>query len=143
MTNTPLTEGKSYLYLVRAYDAAGNRSADGNYDLATTMDFTDSQLTATTMVRAKHIIEVRAAVNAICTYAGASLCPLLPFTGAALDETEVKKQAIKASDFIDARNQIASLRSMIGASAATFRETPTVEMTVRIIHMEDLRAGVN
>ena len=86
---------------------------------------------------------MRTAVNAICTYAGPTLCPSLPFAGTELNEAHMQTQSIKASDFTAAQNQIASLRSSIGASATTFRETPAVGMTVRIIHMEDLRTGAN
>lgn len=142
-TNAGLTAGRTYLYLVRAHDAAGDSSPDSNYELATTIDYTDPQLSTATLVRAKHIVDVRTAANAICTFAGTTICPSLPFTGAALDETQVKTQLIRATDFTAVQNQIVSLRSGIGASAATFRETPALQMPVRFIHMEDLRTGAN
>lgn len=143
LTDTGLTPGKTYAFHVRSYDGAGNRSVDSNTELATTIDFTNGQLTTSTPILAKHLVEVRTAVNAICTYAEIAICPSLPFAGAALDENEVRTGIIKASDFTEVQNQIALLRSLIGASPAIFRETPAVGDAVRIIHMEDLRSGAN
>jgi len=142
-TDSALTPGKTYLYRVQAYDRQGNRSPDSNYELATSIDYTDPQLTTSTIIRARHIIDVRTAVNAICTYAGAGICPSLPFSGSSLDETQLQTQTIQASAFTGVQNQIVSLRAAIGASAATFRETPAAGTTIKIIHMENLRAGAN
>jgi hypothetical protein len=142
-TDNGLPANRTFLYRVRAFDAAGDESADSNDELATTISYTDNPLTTSTVIRARHIVEVRSAVNAICAYAGTAICPIPPFSGAALDETQMKTQVIRASDFDAVQNQIISLRAAIGASAATFRETPAVGMSVRIIHMEDLRTGAN
>jgi len=142
-TDPNVTSGTTYLYRVGSFDGAGNRSADSNLELATTMAFTDPVLTAGTNVRAKHLIEARTAVNSICVYAGTSICPSPPFSGTALSETHMQTQVISASDFTAAQNQVIGLRSAIGASAAVFRETPTSGMIVRAIHLEDLRKAGN
>jgi chitodextrinase len=142
-SSTGLTAGRTYLYRIRTYDPAGNYSSPSNLEMATTIDYTDPVLTTLALVKAKHIIEVRTAVNAMCTYAGAAICSTLPFTGPTLDENQVKTQQITASDFIAVENQIVSIRAAIGASAASFGETPNVGVTVKKIHMEDLRKGAN
>ncbi len=126
-TDSGLLANKTYLYGVRAYDAAGDESADSNYELATTISYTDSPLATSTVIRARHVVEVRSAVNAICAYAGTAICPTPPFSGAALDETQITTQVISASDFDVVQNQIINLRAAIGAAAATFRETPRLE----------------
>lgn len=95
------------------------------------------------MIRAKHIIETRAAVNAICIYAGTSICPSAPFAGSDLNEAHVQTQVIAARHFIAIQDQITSLRAAIGAPAATFVETPAPGLAIRAIHMEDLRKGAN
>jgi hypothetical protein len=137
-----LTTGATYLYRVRAFDGTGRRSADSNYDIATAIAFADV-LSPATPVRAKHIVQVRQAANAICTYAGAALCPTLPFSGVALDETHMRTQWITQADFAQVRNSISSLRSAIGAAAATFHDAPAAGAIIRSIHMEDLREGAN
>ena len=142
-TNGGLTAGSTYLYRVRSFDGAGNRSTDSNQDIATTINFTDAQLTTSTLIRAKHIIEVRTAVNAICTFAGAGICTAPPFTGNALNEAHMQTETIKASEFTEAMNQITTLRAAIGAGPVVFRETPSVGAPVKIIHTEDLRMGAN
>jgi hypothetical protein len=138
-----LIPNRTYLYRVHTFDAAGNESGDSNLDLATTVDYADPHLSPAMPVRAQHIIGVRSAVNAICMYAGTTVCPSLPFTGAALDEAQVRTNVIAAADFTAVQNQIISLRSAIGAAAATFRELPVSGSLVRVIHMEDLRTGAN
>jgi serine protease len=138
-----LVIGAAYLYRVRAYDAAGNRSADSNADLATMMDFTDHQLSTLTPIRAKHIIEARTAANAICAFAGPTTCASPPFSGTALDENHLTTESIKAGDFTGLQNHFITLRAAIGASAAIFRETPAVGAAVKAIHMEDLRTACN
>ena len=143
-TDTAVSAGQTYLYKANAVDGIGNRSADSNADLATTINYTDPALVAaTTLIKAKHIIEVRTAVNAICTFAGAGLCATLPYSGNALNETYVKTQAVYAADFAGAQSTTINLRAAVGASAAVFRETPTVGGTIKVIHMEDLRTGAN
>lgn len=129
---------------VRAYDAQGNSSSDSNYELATMIDYADPQLTTNTIIRARHLIDVRTAINAICTYAGTSICPTPPFTGSDLVESQVQNKPVRASDFTSAQNQILFLRSSIGAFSVIFRETLTPQTTViKTIHMEDLRVGAN
>ncbi|HEX8151626.1 MAG TPA: fibronectin type III domain-containing protein, partial [Thermoanaerobaculia bacterium] len=140
-SNGGLAAGATYLYRLRTFDAAGNRSADSNLDLATTIDYSDPQLGAGTLVRAQHVIEVRRAVNAICTFAGAAICPAAPFSGASLDAAQVKTQPIRASDFADLTTQLVSLRSAIGAAPATFRGPAVAGNPVSRIQTEDLRAG--
>lgn len=139
--NGGLTAGATYLFRVRAYDATGTRSADSNYELATTIDYADPLLTTSTLVRAKHIVEVRKAVNAVCVFAGSTICPAPPFTAGNVDEAQVATQPIRASDFAAVENQLVSLRSAIGAAPATFRDTAGVGTSVTRIKMEDLRTG--
>lgn len=142
-TDTAVTSGKTYLYKANGVDGAGNRWSDSNADLATTINYTDPIISNSTLIKAKHIIEVRTAVNAICTFAGPGLCSSPPYSGNALDENYVKTQAVYAADFAGAQSSIISLRSAVGASPAVFRETPVPMVAIKRIHMEDLRTGAN
>lgn len=80
-------------------------------------------------------------MNAICTYAGSALCSSQPFTGAALDESYVKAQAVTARDLNGVKEWIVLLRTATGASPASLRDAVVAGMPVRAAHMDDLRAG--
>jgi hypothetical protein len=146
-TNYPdasVEPGKTYLYKVLAVGANGQKSADSNIDLATTVSFTDPVLTAgSTFVKARHIVEVRAAINAICTFAGAGLCASLPYDATALNETALSGTPVLASQFTDMQNRIVSLRTAVGAEPATFEGTASSGGWFLRVYIEDLRKGVN
>lgn len=135
--------GHTFLYRVRAYDALQNQSTDSNYDLATTISFDDPQLNNTIMVRAQHIVQVRIAINDVCTFAGTAICPSLPYNAAAIDASQVRGMTITESDFRSARNTIVSLRSSIGASPASFTDLPVQGGPIRAVHMKELRTAAN
>ena len=142
--DTSVSAGHTYLYKVLCVDGLGNASPYSNSELATTINYTDPTITSfSTLVKAKHIVEVRTAVNAICTFAGPALCASAPYSGNALDENYMKTQLIPAADFTSVKNNIVNLRSAIGASPAVFRETPASHGLIKRIHMEDLRNGAN
>ena len=65
-----VTRDTSYLYKVKAVNAAGS-SPDSNVDLATTTIFTDDPLVAgTSVVKGDHLSQMRTAVNAVRALAG-------------------------------------------------------------------------
>lgn len=61
----------AYLYRVRAANSSNTNFSDYTIDLATTITFTDGQLTAgVTPIKAVHLTELRQAVNAVRALAG-------------------------------------------------------------------------
>jgi hypothetical protein len=67
LTDTSVGAGITYLYQVRAVDAAGAcPSAFSNVDLATTIIFADDPLQGqATIIKAQHVTQLRQAVNAV------------------------------------------------------------------------------
>lgn len=68
-TDAPGTGDNAYLYRVRALFANGTTSPYSDYDLATTVPFTDSSLQGT-VIKATHLTELRRAVRAVWTLTG-------------------------------------------------------------------------
>ncbi|HYR29984.1 MAG TPA: S8 family serine peptidase, partial [Thermoanaerobaculia bacterium] len=143
-TDTAVVSGRTYGYKARAIVGAGAPSAFSNFELATTITFTDPVITSfVTLVKAKHIVELRTAVNAMCTFATTTLCSTPRYSGSDLDENFVKTQTITAAHFTSIRTNTVSLRHAIGASPTSFRETTPIGALIKRIHMEDLRTGAN
>jgi hypothetical protein len=78
-TDSNVAAGTTYQYWIRSVDQFGNVSPYSPSDIATTVTFTDPSLEAgETVVKAQHMVELRAAVNSVRHCAG--LAPY-PFTG--------------------------------------------------------------
>lgn len=63
-----VTNGSAYIYRVRAADASGNLSPVSNIDVATAITFEDDPFPnppAQTTIRAQHVVQLRAAINAV------------------------------------------------------------------------------
>lgn len=122
--------GQTYLYRVRGVGG----TTWSNVDYASTVAFTDDQLVAgATPVKAMHLVELRAAANAIRTAVG-----LLARTW-----TNPSPAVIRAVDFADVRSAINEARVQIGAAPLTFTD-PTLgtSVTVRAVHVNELRAAM-
>ncbi|PYQ29472.1 MAG: hypothetical protein DMF56_10925 [Acidobacteria bacterium] len=127
----------TYVYIVRAVDAASQASAFSNVDAATTIVFTDDPLIAmTTLSKAVHITELRTAVNAF--RAAANLGPL------ASDPTIGVGQLIRAQHIADLRTGLDQARSLIGVPPISYADPSLVAGTtpVRAMHVQQLRDGV-
>lgn len=71
-SDSGLSSTTTYIYRVRAVDAGGNYSDFSNTDIATTIVFTDSSLTAGMDILAVHVTQLRQAVDAVRAAAGLS-----------------------------------------------------------------------
>jgi len=136
-TDNLASPGITYLYRVRAVDGSGNVSGYSNFDLATTIMFTDDPLTAAvTVVKAQHFSELRQAVNAVRTSAG---------LGAAIwTDSSLGGIAIKAVHVQELRNYLGSAMTTLGLTAPTYTD-PTLNAGVTIVkkvHVEELRQNV-
>jgi serine protease len=134
-------------YRVVAEDGIGDQSQNSNEDLAVTVVFTDDPIgdpsagTATN-IRAQHVIELRTAVNALCDFAGTTLCSTHPYDSVALDVNALKSTKIRATDFSDLQTRITSLRTAIGAGAPMFQRTPVLDNNIIRGDLADLRAAI-
>jgi hypothetical protein len=136
-SDTSVTGGGTYVYKVRAIDAAAHQSAFSTPDPATTIFFTDDPLIATTTrAKAAHVTEIRQAVNAMRTTAGLGATS---FTDASLAGVP-----IKATHIQQLRTALSQARTTLGLSTINFTDA-TLNVgttTVRAVHVQELRGGV-
>ncbi|HXH95057.1 MAG TPA: hypothetical protein VNN25_26015 [Thermoanaerobaculia bacterium] len=136
-SDTSAVAGASYVYKVRAIDAAAHQSAFSTPDAATTIFFTDDPLiAATTPTKAVHVTELRQAVNAMRATAGLGAAS---FTDASLAGV-----AVKATHIQELRTALNQARTTLGISAITFTDPALTAGTsiLRAAHIQELRGGV-
>lgn len=136
-SDTSVVAGASYVYKVRAIDAAAHQSAFSAPDAATTIFFTDDPLiAATTPTKAVHLTELRQAVNALRTTAGLGAAS---FTDASLAGV-----AVKATHIQELRTALNQALTALGISTITFTDPTLTAGTsiVRAAHIQELRSGV-
>ena len=136
-SDTSVIAGASYVYKVRAIDAAAHQSAFSTPDAATTIFFTDDPLiAATTPTKAVHVTELRQAVNAMRATAGLGAAS---FTDASLAGV-----AVKATHIQELRTALNQARTTLGISAITFTDPTLTAGTsiLRAAHIQELRSGV-
>jgi len=137
-SDTTAAAGVSYVYQVRALDAASRRSQLSAPDVATTILFTDDPLVAaSTRIKAAHLTQLRQAVNAVRACAG---LPAAPFTDPALSPS-VKMKAVHIQEL---RNALTPARTALGLPAIAFTDPSLTPGSTRIkaAHVQDLRTGV-
>jgi hypothetical protein len=127
--------GTTYVYRIRAL-LGGPATDYSNLDAATTIIFTDTPLTAGTIAKAVHVLELRTAVNAMRAAAG--LAPA-SFTDALLVPT-----SIRALHFTQLRNMLDAARTGIGLPPLVYTDSPlSAGVTkVKAAHVNELREGV-
>lgn len=129
-TDSNVTADTTYLYRVRAIDD-GQPSPLSNMDLATTIVFSTD-----TIVRALHITQLRAAVNAVRTAA--------ELDALAADGTIAAGQPVRASHLTALRIGLNEARTALGLSAISYTDpTITAGAThIKATHVTQLRDGV-
>lgn len=130
--DSALSANTTYLYRVRAVDAADDPSGFSNIDAATTIMFTDDPLVAPSTVKALHLTQLRSAVNAM--RASAELAPL------GSDPTVASGAAVRAAHVTDLRTALTAARDAIGLSTLAY--TDAILGVVKAIHVTELRDGV-
>jgi hypothetical protein len=123
--------GTAYLYQVRAAAASGI-SGNSLPDLATTVIFSDSGLSAGAVIKAAHCLELRKAANAV-----RSLADLPP---AAFAEAALVGRYIRTTQVSELRSAIASARAALGLSRPDY-EFIFRGFTVKAQHFLELRSG--
>lgn len=134
--DTALTPSTTYVYVVRALDAAETESADSAPDAATTVLFTDDPVQPAITVKAAHMLQLQSAVNAFraCAGLGAVALTPAPATGG----------FIRASHIAGLRAGLAQARQLLGLSAVSYDDpTLTAGATrVKAVHVQQLRDAV-
>lgn len=125
-----VSEGKAYLYRVRAVDGGG---ASGNSvpDLATTVSMSDDPLAPGLVIEAIHLAELRAAVDAVRVLA----------TLAEADTTDsaVAGTPIRAVHITELREALDEARSQLGFFTGGYTDASLTGVVVKAIHFQELR----
>ncbi|MEO8034274.1 MAG: IPT/TIG domain-containing protein [Acidobacteriota bacterium] len=134
-TDSTATANTSYLYRVRAINAAGS-SGDSSSDIATTIIFTNDPLVAgVTVIKAVHLAELRAAVNAVRALAGAGAFSFI--TGAGNVGTTVT-----AAQINEIRTALDGGRSPLGLSTGGYTDTLNSSVRIKAVHFQEIRGRV-
>jgi hypothetical protein len=134
-TDSAVTLNNAYVYKVRAL-GGGPTGAYSTPDLATVFLATDDPLQTTTLIKAAHLTEIRAAVNLACTAAG------LP--AASYSRSIAAGLAPKTTDVQEVRTAINAARGALGMPAFSFTDsTLTVGTTpIKRSHAQELRSAI-
>jgi hypothetical protein len=136
-SDTSVSAGTTYFYLVRAVGGAGEISAFSPLDAATTLFFTDDPLASgVTPIRAAHMVELRDAVNAFRRTAG--LASLVP------DGTVAAGLVVSAQHVAALRTALNEARTAAGLSSLSLTD-PTLtpgSTVIRAAHVQELRTAV-
>jgi len=132
-TDSTVSANTTYLYRVRAVEVDDDPSGFSNIDAATTIVFTDDPLVAqSTTVKAVHLTQLRAAVNAM--RASAELSAL------GTDPTVAASALVRTTHITDLRTALSAARAAIGLNTLTY--TDPVPTLIKAIHVTELRNGV-
>jgi hypothetical protein len=124
----------AYLYRVRAVSAT-SASDFSDPDIAVTFIFTDDTIVAgATTVKLAHILEMRAAIDAVRNVEGAG-----PYAW-----TNPTPIVIAAADWMELRAALNAARTAAGLSPVTFTdgELSAESTPIRAVHINQLRAGI-
>ena len=131
--DSSVAAGSSYLYRVRAVNAGGS-SADSAADIATTVIFTNDPLTAGVIVKAIHLAELRAAVNAVRVLAGLSAATFTDSASAGV--------VIKAIHIAQLRTALDAALSNLGFPTGGYTDAMTPGVVIKAVHFQEIRNRV-
>lgn len=130
-TDNSATSNHAYLYRVQATNG-GQSSAYSPLDYATTYTYTDDPLVAqATTLKAAHITELRATIDALRVISG--LAP-----GSYTDAT-LTGLAAKAVHITELRTQLNQARTALGLGLVSFTDTITTGTPIKAVHVQELR----
>lgn len=132
-TDNTAIANTAYLYRVRA-TAGATTSPDSNYDLATTIVFTDPSLSTGVTMKAVHMTEARTAVNAVRTLAGIG-------AGTFTDPSLVAGITAKATHLNELRSYLSAARLTLSLPTLTYTDTITSGSAAKALHVTEIRNG--
>lgn len=134
-SDTSVTGGNSYLYVVHAVNASTS-SPDSAPNLATTILFTNDPIVAgSTVVKAIHLAELRNAANAVRLLAGAGIFSFV--TGAATSGT-----TITAAQINEVRGALDGGMNPLSLPIGGYTDTLTAGVPIKAIHFQEIRNRV-
>lgn len=136
-TDSGASASTAYLYSVVALNGS-TPSGYSAYDLATTMVYTDSTLAtgaSGTTIQAVHITELRTAVNAVRTVAGAA--------AATWTNPVAAGSTISAADVTDLRTNLDAAMTTLGLTTGGYTDTSLSGVAVKAVHFTQLRNRMN
>jgi hypothetical protein len=131
--NDTASSGTAYLYRVRAVNPGGS-SGDSAADLATTVLFTDDPLGAGITVKAVHLSQLRAAVNAVRAQAGLGAGT---YTDAAAPGV-----VVKAVHITQLRSSLDAAMSALGLTTGGWTDPSLFGIRMKATHVQQIRNRV-
>jgi hypothetical protein len=133
-TDTTAAPATTYFYRVRALTQS-TPTIYSAADMATTVVFTDDPIVpGVTMIKAVHLTELRAAVNAVRAAAGLGAATFTDPTPAGM--------LIKAVHIQELRTALDPARSTLGLTAISYTNSLAVGSTVKAVDVTEIRNGV-
>jgi hypothetical protein len=134
-TDSTAAPNTAYLYRVRATNGP-TTSPESSYELATTVVFTDPQLTSGTAVKAVHFTQLRTAVNAVRALAGLA-------AGVYTDPSLTSGTRVKRLHVTEPRAALDAARAALALAALSYTDgTISAGITrVKQLHVDEIRAG--
>src|SRR5581483_6780289 len=120
--NDSVSPGTTYLYAVRAVSNSQAVSSYSNYDLATTILFTDDPTGTQTVIKAIHIAQLRTAVNAVRAAAGLAA---YTFTD------PIVSGNVRSAHVTELRTAVSQARTALGVAAISFANPATAGTVIR------------
>jgi len=130
-----VTAGTAHLYRVRAVNGSG-ASGDSAYDLATAVMFTDASLVAgTTTVKALHLTQLQAAVNAVRQL-------VTGLGNATFSDPNPSGVVIRAADILELRNALDAALGPLGRGTGGYTDSSLSGVPVKAVHFQQIRDRV-
>jgi hypothetical protein len=140
-TDASAAPNTAYLYKVTA-SISGVESPFSNKDLATMVIFTDPTLgVQSTAIKAVHITELRAAIDAVRKLANGGVDNAFGYTDPSIT---AQSTGVKKVHLTDLRSALDPARAALGLPALTYTDPAIVQQstTVKAAHFAELRNGV-
>jgi len=131
--DTSVVQGKTYVYKIRAFDAAGHASSYSS-DIVTLLSYDDDPLiSGITNIRGLHFMQMRTAVASVRECAG---LPAPTWTDATLSGVP-----IKAVHLAEIRNQLNAALDSLGVSRPNYTDNVSslTGITVKAAHIQEIR----
>ena len=124
--------GTPYLFRIEAYDSSNRLVVTSNTDMAMLWSFTDDPLPSGTIIKALHLTEIVAAVNALRIAAGMS----------AVGSGMAPGQVIRGTHVQHLRTLVNAARQAVGLVSKPFIPGVEVGLPMRAMHIYELREAI-